>query len=496
MNFWKKLAFGSVMVLAITAVVFGYRALWIQRISESPKILGKSPEAVPKNPEPIPPSSESFQNPFIPNFEALAAQVKPSLVNINTERLDEAGAQDPFEYFYYGNDAFNDLFRGYGSRWISLGSGFIVNPDGYILTNSHVIENAYTINVKLVDRRVVKASVVGTDPQTDLAVLKIQSSNLPALYFTKSDTVAVGDWVAAFGRPSSLVETISAGIISARGPVSGSKFYDDFLQTDAAVNPENRGGPLVNLQGKVVGVNTAIAGGTRGFDGVGFAIPSDTVQRIYNRLVQSGNATRGWMGVHLQDMTPALAISFGLNRPGGALVSETAPDGPAAKAGIQSGDVILEYDGRPILNRYELSSAAAESNPGKTIPIKILRNGKELVIRMTVGERPSDVAHHFAVPRMREPGKLGITVENITPEIQSVMHLSSSDGVLVIDVIAGSAADNGGVKPGDIIHAINQISVHAASDLLAVMRSLNEDSTVLLRMERKDKTFYLAFRLS
>jgi serine protease Do len=482
MNLRKKFIVGSVMILAIAAVVFGYRALLVESIGKS---QGTSR-----------PASYSLQNPFVPDFEILAAQAKNSLVNINTEQREVATVRDPFEYFYYGNDAFKDPFNVSGSRWISLGSGFIVNSDGYILTNSHVIENASKINVKLVDRRIIRASVIGTDPKTDLAVLKIQGSNLPVLHFTKSDTVAMGDWVAAFGRPFSVEETISAGIISAKGRFLESGSNDKYLQTDAVIDPENSGGPLVNMRGEVIGINTSIAGRNRGFNGIGFAIPAATAQRVYNRLVQSGKATRGWMGVLLQDITPELAKGFNLNRPGGALVAEVAPDGPAEKAGVQSGDIVLEYNGKPILNRNDVSSAVAESKAGTLIPIQIMRNGRQMTIRMTVGERPEDGAQHFASPRMREPGILGVTVENIAPETQAALHLSSTNGVLVIDVIPGSAADNGGVQPGDIIQAINHTPVHTATDLLAVMRNLNGDSTVLLRLERQGKIFYSAFRLS
>jgi serine protease Do len=480
MNLRKKLIIGLVLILMIAAAVFGSRILFI-------KSIGKNSGSIRP--------TDYQQNPFIPDFESLAVQVKKSLVNVNAERADAVRIRNPFDNFYYGNDAFQDRLNRNGSRWSSLGSGFIVNSDGYILTNSHVIENASRINVRLADRRILKATVVGTDPKIDLAVLKIQSSNLPVLHLESSDTVAVGDWVAAFGRPFGLEETVSAGIISAKGRAVGLASSDKLLQTDAVINPENSGGPLVNMQGEVVGINTAIAGRNRGFSGIGFAIPADAVWRAYDRLIQTGKAARGWMGVLLQDVTPEIAKVFGLNRLGGALVSEAAPDGPAAKAGITSGDIILEYNGQPVRNRHDLSSAVTETKAGTSIPIKVLRNGKQMIVHITVGERPSDAAQHFTAPRMREPGKLGITVESLTPEIQSTMHLSSSNGVLVIDVIPGSAADNGGIQPGDIIHAINHTPVYAATDLLAMMRKLNEDSTVLLHLERQGKVFYSAFRL-
>jgi serine protease Do len=482
MSLRNRFAVGLAITLAIAATVFGFRALYVKSTHIS-QISAHS-------------AGDPFQNPLSPDFVALAARVEKAVVNINTEHDETAGVRNPFEYFFNRNDATEDLFDGGNLRRNSLGSGFIVNPDGYILTNSHVIENSSKINVKLDDRRIMKATVVGTDPKTDLAVLKIQSSNLPALRLAPADTVAVGDWVAAFGSPFGLEETMTAGIISAKGRVLGSEFYDKFLQTDAAINPGNSGGPLVNMRGDVVGINTTIAGRNRGFIGIGFAIPADAAQRAYDRVVKSGKSSRGWIGVLLQEITPEIARGFDLKRPEGALVSEVATEGPAAKAGVQSGDIILEFNGQRVRNPHDLSSAVAETKVGTSARIKILRMGNQLALDISVGERPSAVAQNFAAPRTNEPGRLGITVENITPEIQSAMHLSSINGVLVIDVIPGSAADNGGVQPGDIIRAINHASVHTAADLLAVMRDLNVDSTVLLRLERQGKSFYSAFRLS
>jgi serine protease Do len=483
MSFRNGFALGLAMLLVIVAGALGFRAAFVRKSTRAIQT-----ESVPAH--------FSSRSSLSRNFEALATRVEGAVVNINTEHEAPANFRDPFRSFFNGPGVF-DLFDGFGSsRWSSLGSGFIVNSDGYILTNSHVVENASRISVKLSDHRIMEAVVVGTDPKTDLAVLKIGSSNLPVLRLAQSDDVSVGEWVAAFGSPFGLDQTMTAGIISAKGRVIGSGFYDNFLQTDAAINPGNSGGPLVNLEGEVVGVNTTIPGQGRGFNGIGFAIPAATARRVYGLLMDSGKVTRGWIGIRIQEVTPEIARSFGLNDPGGALVSDVASGSPAAKAGLKSGDIILEFNGRQIQTSRDLSVAVADTKVGIRARMKILRNGQELWFDVTVGERPSAVAQHFRSPGINEPGRLGIVVENVTPEVQAQMNLSSTSGVLVIDVVPGSAADVGGVHPGDVIHAINHSHVFTAADLLAVMRDLKEGSTVLLRVERQGSIFYLAFELS
>jgi len=319
---------------------------------------------------------------------------------------------------------------------------------------------------------------------------------MPSLKLATADDVAVGDWVAAFGSPFGLDQTMTAGIISAKGRVIGSGYYHSFLQTDAAINAGNSGGPLVNLKGEVIGINTTAGNRGRGFNGIGFAIPASTARKVYEQLVKSGKITRGWIGVRIQEITPEIAKSFGVAGVSAALVADVAPDGPAARAGLRSGDLILEFDHRLIQKAHDLLSSIASAQIGSNAPVKIIRNGRELSLEVSIGERPSAVAELFRSPGGNGRGRLGITVENVTPEVQDAMHLSSRKGVLVIEVAPGSPADTGGVMPGDVIHAINRTPVAGATDLISVMRELDENSTVLLRLERLGKMIYLAFQLS
>lgn len=482
MSFRNGFALGLGILFVVVAGAIGFRTAFIKNTGAIRHSLS--------------PADNSFPNLLNRNFEALSAQVQGALVNINARPDEAANSRNPYGELFEGPGAFELFNGGRKSGRSSLGSGFLVNPDGYIVTNSQVVENASRISVKLNDRRTMEAVVVGTDSKTDLAILKIRGANLPVLQLAKSDDVSVGNWVAAFGSSSGWEHTMTAGIISAKGRVMGPGSYDSLLQTDAAISPENSGGPLVNLQGEVVGVNIATASPDRGFNGIGFAIPAATVRRVYDQIIQSGRAARGWIGMLIQEVTPEIAAGFGLSERRGALVSEVVPEGPAAKAGLKSGDIILEFNRQQIRTSRDLSAAVANTKVGVSAGMKIVRNGKELLLDVAVGERPAAVADRFRSPQKNGPVRLGITVEDVTPGIQAQMNLSSSRGALVLEVDPGSFADNGGVRPGDVIHEINHSSVFAATDLLATMRSLKEDSTVLLRLERQGKVFYLAFQLS
>jgi serine protease Do len=371
-----------------------------------------------------------------------------------------------------------------------------VDPSGYILTNNHVVKNASKIKVKLQDGRTLDATVVGTDPQTDLAALRIKVSNLPSLHLADSDQTKVGEWVLAFGSPFGLEETMTAGIISAKGRVIGAGPYDNFLQTDAAVNPGNSGGPLVNLEGEVVGINTMILSESGGFQGIGLAIPAAMADSVYHQLVSNGKITRGWLGVHIQEMTPELAKSFNLEESKGVLIAQVDSDGPAAKTGLQSGDVILDYNGKETHNSRDLSLAVAETKVGVPAELKVLRNGREMTFHVSIGERPDDVAQNNSAPKEEQRGRLGITVENITADVASEMNLSSRTGALVTEVRPDSPADEGGVHPGDVIHEMNRTPIRNAADLQAVVRDLKEGQTVLLKVDRQGQMLFLAFELS
>jgi serine protease Do len=379
----------------------------------------------------------------------------------------------------------------------SLGSGFIVDPNGYIVTNNHVVERASKISVKLNDGRTIDATVVGTDPQTDLAVLRINAANLPTVRFA-AGTVEVGDWVLAFGSPFGLEKTMTAGIISAEGGVIGAGPYDNFLQTDAAINPGNSGGPLVNLRGEVVGVNTMIASQSGGFQGVGFAIPAAMAEDVYRQLSKTGKVTRGWLGVHIQGLTPELAKSFDLSSDKGVLVADVDPEGPAAKAGLKSGDVIVRYNGQAVQTPQELTLAVASSRVGVPSKVEVLRNGQSLALQVSIGERPSQemAEKQPGTPPAEDHGKLGLGVQNVTPEAARQMRLSSDKGVLVTEVRPGSPAEDGGVRPGDVIVAINHRQVSAVTDLQGIVRNLKSGSNVLLKVEREGQALFLAFDLA
>ena len=319
-------------------------------------------------------------------FADVAKRVEPAVVNINTEQVIR-GIPDPFEEFF----GLRRAPRSY--KQASLGSGFIIDPQGLVLTNYHVVEKASRINVKLDSGRVLDARVVGTDPQTDLAVLKIQASNVPYLRLADSNHTEVGDWVLAFGSPFGLQKTMTAGIISAKGRVIGAGPYDDFLQTDAAINRGNSGGPLVNLQGEVVGINTLILSEGGGWEGVGFAIPSSTAAGVYQQLARSGKVSRGWLGISLEEVTPSLAQRFGLREDArGALITEVVQGSPAARAGMHSGDVIVAIAGQGVQTARDVSMAVADARPGSPLHLGLLREGRRMALDVRLGERPADLA--------------------------------------------------------------------------------------------------------
>ncbi len=434
-------------------------------------------------------------------FETVARQVEPAVVNINTEQIiHNTGAQmqDPFSDFFGGDSPFGRFFDQMPRdlKQHSLGSGFIVDSRGYILTNNHVVENATKIKVKLADGRMMDASVVGTDPQTDIAVLKLAATDLPILKLADSEKVQVGDWVLAFGSPFGLTQTMTAGIISAKGRVIGAGPYDNFLQTDAAINPGNSGGPLVNLSGEVVGINTMIASQSGGFQGVGFAIPGSMANEIYTQIVQNGKVARGWLGVHIQGMTPQLAKSFNLDPDKGVLVADVDADSPAAHAGLRSGDVILKYNDKEVHTAQDLSIAVAGTKAGSSADVQVLRDGRTLNLQVRVGERPEEQAESVRTQNPEERGKLGIRVENVSPEAARELNLSSSRGALVTEVMPGSPADEAGVRSGDVIKEINHAQVNSASDLVSATRNLKDGSTILLKLERQGQNLFLAFDLS
>ncbi len=480
-------AFGVGLLLA----VFGGAVTLRQVLEARPAIAAPN----------IPPAKVAAGIELSKAFELVAKGVEPAVVNINTEQIihnARGASDDPFREFFGDNSPFGSFFGQMprDMKQKSLGSGFLVDPKGYILTNNHVVEHATKIKVKLDDGRTMDAKVVGTDPQTDLAVLKIDASNLPTIRLANSDPLEVGDWVLAFGSPFGLQKTMTAGIISAKGRVIGAGPYDNFLQTDAAINPGNSGGPLVNLSGEVVGINTMIASESGGFQGIGFAIPSSMASDVYRQILSHGKVTRGWLGVHVQAITPGIAKGFNLSEQKGALVADVDSDSPAARAGIRSGDIILDYAGHQVNDPRDLSFAVAQTAAGASSQVGILRDGKRMNLTVKIGERPGDEAEAVEGSNSERHGRLGITVENITPDAARQMNLQSSKGALVTEVKPGSPADEAGVQPGDVIREINHTPVSSASDVLAVARDLKKGSTVLMKLERQGQALFLSLEIS
>jgi len=435
-------------------------------------------------------------------FSEIVTAVSPSVVNISTTKVVRRDTGPFFE------DPFFDFFSpfhefGMPKKWKerSLGSGVIVSPDGYIITNNHVVEKSDEIKVTLLDRRSFKGRIVGADPKTDVAIIRIDANNLPTLSWGDSDKLQVGEFVLAIGSPYGLSNTVTMGIISAVGRANvGIADYEDFIQTDAAINPGNSGGPLVNIKGELIGMNTAIFSRTGGYQGIGFAVPSNMVRLVMDQLVQKGKVTRGWIGVTIQELTPELAQEFGLKRSKGALVSDVAKDSPAARAGIIRGDVILEFNGKEVKDVSSLRNMVAQSKTGNEITMRILRAGKEFTVKVGIVELPREVAE--AVPNHLPDDSdakvlTGLTVMNLTKEIVRQLGFNRDEkGVVVARVEPGSPADEAEVKKGDIIKEINKKEIGTLEDFNRIAATLRSSEPVLLFVNRSGKKFYVILKVS
>ena len=428
------------------------------------------------------------------SFADLAERLKPTVVNISTTKtVRSGGMRSPFER-YFGEDDFFERFFGDSQRrefkQRSLGSGFIISADGYIFTNNHVVEQADKILVKLSDGREYKAEMIGRDAKTDLALIKIKPSNsLPIADIGDSDKLRVGEWVVAIGNPFGLEQTVTAGIVSAKGRVIGAGPYDNFIQTDASINPGNSGGPLFNMEGKVIGINTAIV--SQG-QGIGFAIPISMAKSILPDLKSKGRVTRGWMGISVQDVTEDIAKNLRLKEKRGALVSDVFKGDPAEKSGIRSGDVIIEINGKNIKDAHELLILIASFHVGDKVNVKVLRDGLERTFQVTVAERKD--RPEVAEDSIEGKASLGMTVQNITPQIARQLNIPSAKGVIVTDVEDGSAADEVGIQPRDIILQVNKINITSLKDYQREMSKSTAKGSILLLIKRGASTYYVAIR--
>lgn len=441
-------------------------------------------------------------------FRSVARKVSPAVVFVKVEKAIEAHGHMQNEFMPPNGAPFGDDFfrRFFGAppqfqkpgpgpekrQVIGQGSGFLISPDGYILTNNHVVGDADRVKVQLLDGREYQAEIVGADPGSDLAVIKIDEAGLPFLPLGDSDNLEVGDWVLAFGNPFGLSHSLTAGVVSAKGRSGiGLNDYEDFIQTDAAINPGNSGGPLVNLDGEVVGINTAIFSRSGGYMGIGFAIPVNMAKNIRDQLIEHGEVRRGQLGVYIQDMTQDLAESFGLKKAQGILVTQVMEGSPAEKAGIKRGDVILEVDGDKIDRVAVLRNRISLTSPGATVRLTILRGGDRRDVKVVIGELDPDKMSQ-AVDAGEVSGT-GLSLRPLTTELAERYGYQGEEGVLVTDVEQGSLADRAGIRSGSLIVEIDH---HPVSDVAEAKRLLIDgaDRSQLLLIRQGNNTFYVVLK--
>ena len=434
----------------------------------------------------------------LPDFTELVDKQGPAVVNVSTTSTAHGGsAQSPVPE----DDPFYDFFRRFGPpqprdyETRSLGSGFIVSADGYILTNAHVVDMADDVTVKLNDKREFKAKVIGADKRTDVAVIKIEASGLPAVKIGDPEKLRVGEWVLAIGSPFGFENTVTAGIVSAKGRSLPQENYVPFIQTDVAINPGNSGGPLFNLKGEVVGINSQIYSRTGGFMGLSFAIPIDVAMNISNQLRTTGRVSRGRIGVVIQEVTKELAESFGLPKPSGALVNSVEKGGPADKAGIEASDVILKFDGKEVSSSSDLPRIVAQSRPGSKATAQVWRKGTARDVSVTVGEMPEEKTAQRPGRKDTKPGnvvaRLGLTLSELNSEQRKELALSG--GLLVED--AQGAAAKAGIRRGDVLLAINNQDVKSVDQLNQLLGQFEKARSVALLIRRGDGALYVPLRL-
>ncbi|MDR1607706.1 MAG: DegQ family serine endoprotease [Deltaproteobacteria bacterium] len=438
----------------------------------------------------------------LPSVAPVVDKVKPAVVNIFTVktfnsrrgprgRFPNRNTPQPGPNFPFPPDIFDDFF-GFPQappqvfRERALGSGFIFDKEGYIITNNHVVEGADEIKVKLDDKQEIAAEVVGRDPKTDLALIKLSKpGNYPFVKFGDSDNVRIGDWLVAIGNPFGLEHTVTTGILSARGRAIGAGPYDDFLQTDASINPGNSGGPLLNLNGEVVGINTMIIAGG---NGIGFAIPSKLARKIVDQLKSRGQVERGWIGVVIQPLTQEMLKNFGVEDANGALVSDVVKDTPASRAGLKHGDIIVEFDGQPIKEFAELTSVVADTPVGKVVNVIVIRDKKRQTLKLTVDRLVDD--SDSGSGSESSSVDLGLTMREISPDLAQRLNVQENYGLLVEQVAPNSLADVAGVKARDIILEVNAKPVKTIQEFNAAIRSHPKEQPILLWLRRGERTLY------
>ena len=451
-----------------------------------------------------------------PDFADLSEALLPAVVNVATgqevktpQTAPQFPPGSPFEEFFkefFDQQGKEPLERGSKPRATSLGSGFVISPDGYIVTNNHVIAGSDDVVVTFSDNVTLEATIVGRDPKTDLAVLKVEPEKpLVHVEWGDSDAARVGNWVIAIGNPFGLGNTVTAGIISALARNINAGPFDDFLQTDASINRGNSGGPLFNMSGLVIGINTAIYSPTGGSVGIGFSVPSNLAQNVIHQLREYGETRRGWLGVRIQTVTEDLAENLSLNRVGGALVASVSPNSPASSAGLKVGDVILTFDGKDVGAMRRLPRIVAETQIDKPVKVEVWREGEVITLDVVVGRLDEGSSPVAATPEkpdepvLEEVAALGFTVSSLTDEVRRQFNLGADvQGVMVVRVDGSSGAAEKGIRPGDLIIEIAQRKVSSPQDLISTITKQQEDgkSTVLLLVDRQGDLQFVAVRIS
>jgi len=485
-DLWKRRA-ATALVLALAVGLGGLGAARATRLWTN-------------NPAPTLRFADPNEAPSRNSFAPVVKKVLPAVVNISSSKLvktpaafSERGQMDPFFRQFFGDDFGGRFNIPREQREKSLGSGVIVSPEGYILTNNHVVDGATDVRVTLSDKREFKARVIGTDPKTDVAVLKIDATALPSLVIGDSSKVQVGDYALAIGNPFGVGETVTMGIVSATGRTNlGIEDYEDFIQTDAPINPGNSGGALVNDRGELVGINTAIiAHGSGGNQGIGFAVPVNLARNVMDQIVKTGSVTRAYLGIVPQDVTPAIAKAFGVKDTRGALVGDVSPNSPAQEGGLQKGDIILDVNGKPVDDSNQLRMDISMMQPGTTVHLKVLRSGGERDLAVKLGELPTQEARIKKNSDSTNSALEGVSVQNLDADTAKELGLpAGAAGVVVTDISPASPAADSGLRRGDVIQEVNHQPVKNTSDFERAVRSSKDEN--LLLVNRHGSTMFVA----
>ncbi|HYC49195.1 MAG TPA: DegQ family serine endoprotease [Burkholderiales bacterium] len=492
----KKARAARALLPLVLAAVLAACTDTTQQATPAPAPGAAIPEPAPAGQQPQPNAAQTprAQASGLPDFTVLVERQGPAVVNVVTMRRARAGGG-----FELPDDPIFDFFRRFmpnppesapEHRGQGIGSGFIVSADGYVLTNAHVVADSDEVLVRLADAREFKGKIVGVDLRTDVALLKVNATGLPMVTLGNSENLKVGEWVAAIGSPFGFANTITAGIVSAKGRSLPDESFVPFIQTDVAVNPGNSGGPLLNLRGEVVGINSAIYSRTGGYMGVSFAIPIEVALDVSRQLQQTGKVTRGRLGVQIQALTPELAKSFKLESTKGVLVASVEPGGPAAKAGVQPGDVILAFEGKPVENANELPRAVAGTKPGTTVTLELWRNGARRQVKVTLSEFPSEALAQKAAPEKQASNRLGFGVRELAPAQRKALGI---DYGLVVESVSGQSA--GQLQRGDIVMAVNNVYFKSVDEFNRLLQQQPAGAIVALLVRRGDAALYIPMRV-